>query len=1044
MPDWTKLRSAYRAGLPNETRLEELQRLEKLLDLPPEQAKAAFQKEIEATPAQDLYRNLVVLNFAIQRSAGITPGPDANIQLQKLVQEVQGGQAAPEGVAIANRLFILWEAAGEITQRDSSVAQGPSSGELGKTKVMQSALAIFARLDKVEGQTGPGGVTVSSIEQLQSVLADAQALIRETDSKNEALPYVFYMTGSTARMLAGCYALAGRNEDALNAYADAAGYFEQAGEVPQVEDCKNRARDLQQKLTGDLDAAVAAALARLNATGKQEDPLERVKPLMQLVDVASSAGDTFEAQQNARAAARALIELGYPNPLECGLAEAVDTWIDKAAVALRGVPLLGRLSQIGTWYDSIAGAEFAVAVAEDKSESDRIYAMQCELHKMIAQFAREAKAAAAEQNVLMKRYFPDAAAKDEPAKDDFSEFLEKCTAIDNALFAIRQSCNQRAGTGGGMDDLLAQLHALQAQADGLNSPEYEAKTRLEEVYVLGHLGRSAEMIPIAQEARRRLLAGRADRIGSLAQSHQRYLYLDSRARELQARMMSGDLEGGLAMAESTIRDFETERYRVQDEFRQAALLSYVVDFYKWAALGAFKAKKWDSMLAAIDLIKARSAIRTYLTPRQDGSVNSDIARQFREVSDELAAADEPAKKQLEDKRRQLWELLSVSQAASADGAKFPELSVQALQSALSSQDVFISYFWLNETVLLTVVIDSVNFHAERIILKPAEAERLQAFIECVRTLRGPQLSMDKAVAKLGEILLPEFARELMRGKKRVIFSPHHSLHLFPFHAARWEQGFVGTEFAVSYTPNFSSLLLPWNKRSEDRMLAIGISRFTDPSVPALRNVEADVQTIRGYYEAAGTKVDVLLGPEASRARIGSLRDTGELSKFRCLHLGTHGRSVFETPNEPLESSLQLQNGRFDAMDIANLQLSADLVVLSACNSGQRAIQLRNLGEAPGDDIFGLQSALFKAGARSILGSLWIVQVDSASLITREFHRHYAAGERADFALQKSLKAYLENGSVAHQVFYWAPFFISSLGIRREERKLGDRTTNAPL
>jgi CHAT domain-containing protein len=191
-----------------------------------------------------------------------------------------------------------------------------------------------------------------------------------------------------------------------------------------------------------------------------------------------------------------------------------------------------------------------------------------------------------------------------------------------------------------------------------------------------------------------------------------------------------------------------------------------------------------------------------------------------------------------------------------------------------------------------------------------------------------------------------------------------------------------------------------------------------------------VQTIRAYCERAGAEVKILLGAEATRARVESLRDSGELSKFRCVHLGTHGTSVFEVPNQPLESSLQLQNGRLDAMDIANLQLNADLVVLSACNSGQRAIQLRNLGEAPGDDIFGLQAALFKSGVRSILGSLWIVHVDSASVITRSFHQHYAAGEPADFALQKSIKAYLDDGSVSHQAFYWAPFFITSLGTRR--------------
>lgn len=465
MPDWAKLRGAYRAGLPNEARLQELQRLEKLVDLSPEQAKAAFQKEIEAKPARELYGNLVVLNFAVQRDAGIMPGPDVNIQLQKFVQEVQQGKVTPERAAIAKRLFLLWEAAGEITQKDPSITQGPAARELDKTKVIQSGLVIFGRLDRMQGQTGPGTVPAASMEQLQSVLADAQGLIRQTDSKSEALPYVFYMTGSTARMLAGCYALAGRNGEALNSYADAAGYFEQAGEPAQVEDCKDRARDLQQKLAGDLDAAAASALKRLNTIGPDKDPFEQVKPLMQLVDVASSAGDTFEAQQNARAAARVLADLGYPNPLECGLAEAIDLWIGKAAETLRGVPLLGRLSQIGTWYDGIAGAEFAVSVVHNKSESDRIYAMQCELHKMISRFAQEAKAATAEQNAVMRRYFPDTATNEEPAKDDFSDFLDKCTAIDNSLFEIRQNCNQRAGAASGMDDLLVELRALQAQAD---------------------------------------------------------------------------------------------------------------------------------------------------------------------------------------------------------------------------------------------------------------------------------------------------------------------------------------------------------------------------------------------------------------------------------------------------------------------------------------------------------------------------------------------------------------------------------------------------
>lgn len=1050
MPDWNNLRNAYKAGLPNAARLGELQRLEELLNRPPEEAKAGLQNEIRSMAARELYENLLILNFGIQRDAGIVPGPDLNVQLQKLAEDVQNGSAAPARAAAAKRLFLVWEAAGEIIQSNPAVTQGPAAGEAEKTKLLQAASAVFARLQSVEGQTGPGTVSDRSVEQLQSILADGKALLDKAGPENQARPYLFYMLGSTARMLAGCYALLGRNENAVNTYMEAAGYFKDAGEPAEVEDCKQRATDLQQKLAGDLDAPAVAALARLNAPTPDADPFDCANSFIKLLEVASSAGDTFEAQQNARAAAEILTNLGYPDPLKCGLDEAADAWINKAIQTLRGVALLGRLSQVGTWYDSIAGAEFAVAILKDKVEAGRINGIQNELHKVIARFGEEAQAAAAEQAAALTRYFPNAAVKDTTTEEQkvegkaFREFLDKCTAIDDSLARIREACNRRAGSGDSMDDLLAELQKLQAQADELNSPEYEAKTRLEAVYVLGHLGRAADMIPIAQEARRRLLAGRPDTLASLSQSHQRYLYLDSRVRELQARMMSGDLEGGLEMAEETIRDFEIQRYRVKNEFRQAALLSYVADFYKWAALGAFKLQKWDSMLAAMDLIKARSAVRNCLTPRENGQAESEAARQFKQISDELATADESRKKELEEERRRLWDLRSLSETLPSTAVELPDLTVMSLQAALSSNEAVVCYFWLNETVLLTVVADSAKFHAERIILKPPQLERLRSFIACVQTLKGPQLSMDKELAKLGQVLLPDFVRESMKGKQRVVFSPHHSLHLFPFHAVPWEDGFVGTEFAVSYVPNLSSILLPWERKSDNRVLAIAISRFMDPAVPVLRNVEADAQTIRSYYETAGAGVEMLLGADASRGRIESMRDTGELSSFRCVHLGTHGTSVFEVPNEPLESSLQLQNGPLDAMDIGNLQLNADLVVLSACNSGQRAIQLRNLGEAPGDDIFGLQAALFKSGARSILGSLWIVHVDSASMLTRSFHQHYAAGEPADFALQKSVKAYLNDDSVPHQAFYWAPFFISSIGTRRTGDTVGHGTTNVAL
>jgi CHAT domain-containing protein len=357
--------------------------------------------------------------------------------------------------------------------------------------------------------------------------------------------------------------------------------------------------------------------------------------------------------------------------------------------------------------------------------------------------------------------------------------------------------------------------------------------------------------------------------------------------------------------------------------------------------------------------------------------------------------------------------------------------VAAVQSALDEDEALIGYFWLSGAVILAVAVDRERFHAERIALKPEEADSIKEFVAFVQTLKTSQ-KMDRAVEKLGKILLPDFVRDFMRPKKRIIFSPHHSLHLFPFHAARWGgEGFVGTEFAVRYVPNFCAVLLPWIRRTEDRVLAIGIREFRDPAALPLENVEDDAAAVASYYRAGGSQVETLLGKDATRERIEDLRNQGTLQQFRCVHLGTHGLSVFETPEQPLESRLLVQNGALDAMDIANLRLNAELVMLSACHSGQRAIELRDLGEAPGDDIFGLQSALFRSGVRSIVGTLWLVETKSSSPITRAFHRHYSEGKPPEVALQLSVKEYLTAAPArCAGVYYWAPYFISSIGSLR--------------
>jgi CHAT domain-containing protein len=154
-----------------------------------------------------------------------------------------------------------------------------------------------------------------------------------------------------------------------------------------------------------------------------------------------------------------------------------------------------------------------------------------------------------------------------------------------------------------------------------------------------------------------------------------------------------------------------------------------------------------------------------------------------------------------------------------------------------------------------------------------------------------------------------------------------------------------------------------------------------------------------------------------------------LAVYRCLHLATHGSSVLagDALDDPFACGIALRDGVLDGLALASLDLHAELVVLAACHSGQRALRGRGLAQLPGDDLFGLQGALFEAGVNAMLGALWPVDDESARAILVDFHRAYTAGAAPDLALQRALVAHLNSPQRRQTLYDWAPYFVSVLG-----------------
>jgi CHAT domain-containing protein len=147
----------------------------------------------------------------------------------------------------------------------------------------------------------------------------------------------------------------------------------------------------------------------------------------------------------------------------------------------------------------------------------------------------------------------------------------------------------------------------------------------------------------------------------------------------------------------------------------------------------------------------------------------------------------------------------------------------------------------------------------------------------------------------------------------------------------------------------------------------------------------------------------------------------QAGRYRYLHFATHG---FFNDAAPLLSSIVLaeptrgsgEDGFLTARELFDLKLTADLVVLSACNTA-RGEQRR------GEGIVGLTWALFVAGAPAQVLSQWSVDDASTATLMERFYGRMSRGQAKGSALRQAELAQLRDGRHGHP-YFWAPFVLT--------------------
>ncbi|XVV00969.1 CHAT domain-containing protein [Actinosynnema sp. CA-248983] len=223
----------------------------------------------------------------------------------------------------------------------------------------------------------------------------------------------------------------------------------------------------------------------------------------------------------------------------------------------------------------------------------------------------------------------------------------------------------------------------------------------------------------------------------------------------------------------------------------------------------------------------------------------------------------------------------------------------------------------------------------------------------------------------------------------VLLVPHGPLHYVPLHAPLVERN------PVCRAPSAS--LLRYRRRAATRQWRTALV-FGDPRGDLVHSRQ-EAALVASLFDA-----EPAVGDAASRARLD--RAVGGALGPDLVHLACHGR--FDD-DRAVDSAVLLADGELTVQDIFQLRLSANLVTLSACESGVNAAR-------PGDELIGLTRAVLYAGAPSLVVSLWAVDDLSTALLMGEFYRRVRAGADLADALreaQLALAATTARDVVAH-------------------------------
>ena len=400
-------------------------------------------------------------------------------------------------------------------------------------------------------------------------------------------------------------------------------------------------------------------------------------------------------------------------------------------------------------------------------------------------------------------------------------------------------------------------------------------------------------------------------------------------------------------------------------------------------------------------------------------------------------------------------------------ARYPQ-AVDISSLPLHPDETFVEFKMLEDSLLAWIVSGSKD--GPRLVAFYKVDHPRQWFEERILEIRdafnrGQPTEFDPLLSEqLFNGLFPAPFAQYVTSAKSIIFVPDDILFLLPFEALSpnaSKSQYVLLKIPTSYFPSAAALRLsraivrtkrewtaqffgmadPVTSKDDERYASASIlskvealtpeSSERENAPPVRAQLSVDNLKTRGYIfgRLPNTATEVrniaALFPSDALTRTGvdatkrELLQT-DLGRFRFVHFATHGFFPVEPGIKEPALVLSYDGGEEARMmltlsEVLQLKLHAEMVVLSACNTGSGKV-------TRAEGVTSLGTAFLAAGASSVAVSLWKVDDKSTSILMQEFYRNLLNGMPKDAALAAARSALVSKGYT--NPFFWAPFVLT--------------------